>query len=99
MVVVPSPKIFKNFLRTYKKLLCKVETYRFSGYRDPTIHTDRQTKRQTDILLLYYKVIILGEKTRKRPRRRKRRSPRRTRINREASHLHTRINGSSSVHN
>ena len=37
--------------RTYEKLHCKEELYRFSGYRDPSI----QTNKQIDILLLYYK--------------------------------------------
>ena len=34
MVVIP---------RTYEKLNCKGETYRFSSLRDPSVQTDRHT--------------------------------------------------------
>ena len=39
--------------RTYKKLHCKREPYRFSSQRDPLLHT------QTDILLLLYSDVII----------------------------------------
>ena len=51
-VVVPSSKIAINLPRTYEKLHNKGEPYRFSGWRDLRY---RQTNKQTEILLLYYK--------------------------------------------
>ena len=37
---VPSPKIVRNLPRTYEKLHCKGEPYRFSGKQDPLVQTD-----------------------------------------------------------
>ena len=45
-VVVPFLKIVKNLPRTYEKLLCKGEPYRFISY--PSLGTHTQT------VLLYY---------------------------------------------
>ena len=42
------PQIAMNHARTYEKLHCKVEPYRFSCYRDLLVH------RHTQILLLLY---------------------------------------------
>ena len=39
-MVAPSPKIVINLTRTYEKLHCKGEIYRFSGQQDPSVHTD-----------------------------------------------------------
>ena len=44
-VVLFSPKINFNLPRTYEKLSCKGEPYRFSGRWEPSVHTN--------ILLLY----------------------------------------------
>ena len=38
-------KIVINRPRTYEKLICKGEPYRFAGYRDPSVKTD--TRKQT----------------------------------------------------
>ena len=43
VLVIQTQKIVTNLLRTYEKLRCKGESYRFSGQRDPLVHTDRQT--------------------------------------------------------
>ena len=51
-VVVPSPKIVINLPRTYEKLHCKGEPYRFGGQRDLLALTDRHP-------LLYYKIYIM----------------------------------------
>ena len=48
VVVVYLPK-------TYEKLPCKREPYRFSVWRDPLVHRDRHT----EILLLFYKDIFI----------------------------------------
>ena len=48
------PQIAVNLRRTYEMLHCKRESYRFSGYWDPLIHTDRRTQ----ILLLLKKNCI-----------------------------------------
>ena len=44
-----------NLPRTYEKLHCKGEGYRFSGYQDPLVHKDRYTL----ILLLLYKDLLI----------------------------------------
>ena len=44
-----------KFPRTYQKLHCKEESYRFRGQREPSVQTDRHN----DILLLLYKNIML----------------------------------------
>ena len=38
---VPSPKIVINLPKTYEKLHCKREPYRFIGKRNPSVHTDK----------------------------------------------------------
>ena len=43
-LVVPSPKIVKNFHMNFEKLPCKGEPHRFSGYQDSSV------QRQTNIL-------------------------------------------------
>ena len=50
-VVVPFPKIVINLPRTYVKLPCKGEPDQFSGYRDPSVQTHRQTERHPVTLL------------------------------------------------
>ena len=40
-VVIPTPKIVKNLLINYEKLHCKTEQYRFIGWQDPLIQTQR----------------------------------------------------------
>ena len=44
-----------NLPRTYEKLHCKGEGYRFSGYQDPSVHKDRYTL----IMLLLYKDLLI----------------------------------------
>ena len=44
-----------NLPRTYEKLHCKGEGYRFSGYQDPSVHKDRYTL----IMLLLYKDLLV----------------------------------------
>ena len=41
----------ENLPRTYQKLLCKEEPYRYSGERDPSVQTDTQTHTDTVTLL------------------------------------------------
>ena len=47
-VLVPSPKIVINLPGTYVKLPCKGEPDRFSGYRDPSVKTNKQTNKHPD---------------------------------------------------
>ena len=54
LFVVRSPKIVKTLPGPMRSYSVK-ENYRFSGYRDPSVQTDRQTNRQKDIQLVYYK--------------------------------------------
>ena len=49
--VVSYPKIIINLPRTYGKLQCKGETYRFSCKRDPSIQTDIHTDKDHVTLL------------------------------------------------
>ena len=39
--VIPTSKTVINLPRTYEKLQCKGEPFRFSGYRNPSVQTDR----------------------------------------------------------
>ena len=66
-VLEPSPTIVVNNTRTFEKIRCKgesyrvrillnKESYRFIGYRDPLVQTDRHTHTQTQTLLLLFKV-------------------------------------------
>ena len=56
-VVVSSSKVAINLPRAYEKLHCEGEPYRFSVWLNPSVHTDRKTDKQTEILLLYYEDI------------------------------------------
>ena len=50
-VVESSPKIVINSPGTYERLFCKGEPDRFSGYRDSSVQTHRQTDRNPVTLL------------------------------------------------
>ena len=57
-VVVLSPKIIINLPRTYEKLLCKGEPYRFSGQLDPSVQTDSQR-----FCYFYERIMTLNSNT------------------------------------
>ena len=52
--MVFSPKLVKNFPRTYEKLHCKGESYRFTNKQDPSVPKDTQTPDILSLLLLIY---------------------------------------------
>ena len=47
-----------NLPRTYAKLHCKREPYKFSGLWDPSVHTDRQTHRDSVTLALTWEYSL-----------------------------------------
>ena len=57
--VLPSRKIAINLHRTSAKLHWKVEPYRLSGLRDPSVQIDRQTDRFYFIVRIIQVLIIV----------------------------------------
>ena len=57
-IVLTSPQIVIILPRTYEKPSCKGEPYRIHIQPEPSVQTNKETNRQTDILLHYYKDFI-----------------------------------------
>ena len=69
-VVIPYPKIVINLPWINEKIHCKGKPFRFSGYQNPSVQTDRQKKNDRQfkqictviILDLYEKILFFSRR-------------------------------------